>query len=153
MSLPFVQTSDSVARPSCDQPGCDLDSVAMTNALNPRIRFISHGRQRVLLVDLSHCAAGEVEQIIRQVPDVVTAQPLGSLLILSDFTGATMNEEGFRVMRETAVFNKAHVKRSAWVGAEAFPKQAVEQLQAFSGRSFPMFKTREAALDWLTSEE
>ncbi len=49
-------------------------------------------------------------------------------------------------MKETAVFDKAYIKKSAWVGAENFPKVLSENIRSFSRREFPTFKTREEAL-------
>jgi hypothetical protein len=45
----------------------------------------------------------------------VTTQPRGSVLILSDFTGASFDEEAIRAMKESAVFDKPYIKKSAWV--------------------------------------
>jgi hypothetical protein len=58
-----------------------------------RIQFITHQAKQILLVDLSNCSAGEVEKIARTVPEVVTTRQRGSVLILSDFTGASFDEE------------------------------------------------------------
>jgi hypothetical protein len=82
----------------------------------------------------------------------VTVQPRSSVLILSDFTGASIDQEAVRVMKEAAVFDKPYIKRSAWVGADSIPKEFKEQLQNFSRREFPMFKNREDALEWLVSD-
>jgi hypothetical protein len=38
----------------------------------------------------------------------VTARPGASVLILSDFTGASFGQEAIRVMKETAVFDKPY---------------------------------------------
>ena len=82
-----------------------------------RIRFITHQGKQILVVDLSNCSTAEVERIIRAVPEVVTTRPRASVLILSDFTGASFDEEAIWAMRESAVFDKPYVERSAWVGA------------------------------------
>jgi stage II sporulation SpoAA-like protein len=106
----------------------------------------------VLLVDLSNCSSGEVEKIIRGLPELVTTRPRGSVLILSDFTGASFDEEAVRAMKEAAVFDKPYVKKSAWVGAENLSKMFSEAVKSFSRREFPAFKTREEALAWLAKE-
>jgi hypothetical protein len=43
---------------------------------------------------------------VRAVPDYVTAQPLGSVLLLVDFTGASFDQEALRAMKECAAFDK-----------------------------------------------
>ncbi|MGA7931512.1 MAG: hypothetical protein WCA20_36640 [Candidatus Sulfotelmatobacter sp.] len=117
-----------------------------------RIRFIAHHGKQILLVDLSHCSATEVEKVFRELPGVVTTHPRGSLLILSDFTGASVDEEAMRVMKETAVFDKPYVKKSASVAAGKIPSEFVDMVQNFSRRDFPAFKTREDALEWLVED-
>jgi hypothetical protein len=120
--------------------------------MTDRIRFITHQGKQILLIDISHCSAAEVERIYRSVPEVVTTRPRRSLLILSDFTGASFDQEAVRVMKETAVFDKPYVKKSAWAGAESFSREFSENLSSFSGREFPTFKTREDALAWLAKD-
>src|SRR5580658_6389987 len=117
-----------------------------------RIRFITHQGKQILLIDLSNCSPDKVDRIFRTVPDLVTTHPLGSVLILSDFTGASFDEEAIRVMQQTAVFDKLYIKRSAFVGTENFPPAFSENLSGFSRRKFPAFKTRNEALTWLTKE-
>ena len=121
--------------------------------MSDRIRWISHAGIRILLVDFSNCAAAEVEKVCRAVPEVVTKLPRNSVLILSDFTGASVDKEAIQAMKESAVFDKPHVKKSAWMGAENFPHAFSETLRTFSRREFPAFKTREEALAWLVKDE
>ena len=120
--------------------------------MTDRIRFITHQSKQILLIDLTYCAAAEVEQILRAVPDVVTTRPRGSVLILADFTGASFDPEAIRVMKETAVFDKPYVRKSAWAGAENFPPDFARNLSNFSRREFFAFKTRAQALEWLAKE-
>ena len=120
--------------------------------LTNHIHFINHQGKQVLLIDLSNCSAAEVEKIFRAVPEIVTTHPRGSVLILSDFTGASFDPEAVRVMKETAVFDKLYVKKSAWTGAESFPQAFSENVKSFSRRQFPVFETRKEALSWLTKD-
>jgi len=117
-----------------------------------RIQFVSHGGKQILFVDFSNCSPAEVEKICRAVPELVTALPRNSVLILSDFTGASFDKDAIRAMKESAVFDKPHVKKSAWVGAENFPHEFSRSLSNFSRREFPAFKSREEALAWLVKD-
>lgn len=120
--------------------------------MHERICLINHHGKQVLVIDLSNCSAVEVEKIVRAVPEFVTTRPRGSVLILSDFTGAWFDQEAVRAMKESAVFDKPYIKKSAWVGAESFPEAFMDSLKSFSRREFPTFKTREEALDWLAKD-
>ena len=62
--------------------------------------------EQILLVDLSNCSAGEVEKILRALPDVVAARPRSSVLALTDFTEASFDAEAIRVLKETSAFDK-----------------------------------------------
>jgi hypothetical protein len=120
--------------------------------MHERIRFIDHHGKRVLLVDFSDCPANEVEEIARRVPDYVTVQPRGSVLVLTDFTGAEFDQDALRAMKETAVFDKPFVKKSALIGTESLPRDFYEDMTRFSRRELPIFKTREEALAWLAAD-
>lgn len=89
--------------------------------MEERIRFIDHQGKKILLVDFSSCPANEVERIARAVPDYVAVNPRGSVLVLTDFTGASFDRDALRAMKETAVFDKPFVKKSAWLGTESAP--------------------------------
>jgi hypothetical protein len=115
-----------------------------------RAQFITHQGRQILMVDVSNCSPDNVERTIRMVSDLVTTRPLGSVSILSDFTGASFDNEAIRVIQQTAVFDKPYVRKSASVGTEGLPQGFFENLSSFSRREFPTFGTREEALEWLT---
>jgi len=120
--------------------------------MEDRIRFVTHKGKQILLVDLSHCTAAEVEKICTLLPSFVSSEPRGSVLIVGDFTGAQFNREAVTRIKEAAVFDRPFVKRSAWVGTESLPKVFFENIKSFSQRELPTFKTREEAMDWLVKE-
>ena len=117
-----------------------------------RVRYITHQRKRVRLVDLTNCGASEVMKVMGEVQRIVTAQPRESALTLGDLTGAQFSRDVITRMKEVAVFDRPFVKRAALVGAESLPTVFYEALKTFSRREFPQFKTREEALDWLVKE-
>jgi len=117
-----------------------------------RIRFITHHAKQILVVDLTHCSAAEVEKTLRAAPDYVTAQSPRSVLLLADFTEASFNEEALRVMKETATFDKPYIKKTAWTGTQSLPDSFRKEVSDFSKRDFPVFKTRTEALEWLTKD-
>ena len=117
-----------------------------------RVLFITRHGKEILLIDVSNCSADQVEKVFRSVPDLVTTRPPASVLAFTDFTGATFNREAIRVIKETAVFNKPYVKKSACVGKESLPFEFPENVISFSNRRFSAFNTREEALEWLTKD-
>jgi SpoIIAA-like len=117
-----------------------------------RIRFISHKDRKILLVDCSGCTVEQLEELAALVPARVTAEPRGSVLLLADFTGATFDRNSVDRLKPSLVFDRPHLKRSAWVGVENLPKVFYEHLKSFSQRDLPTFKTREEAMDWLVQD-
>jgi hypothetical protein len=114
-----------------------------------RIRFITHGGKQILEVDMARCSAAEVEKVARALPDIVTKEPMASVRMLVDFTGATFDEEALRTMRETAIFDKPYILKTAWIGTDSLPQGHIEDVSKYSRREFPLFSKRDGALDWL----
>jgi len=75
------------------------------------------------------------------------------VLLLADFTGSKFDKSAVETLKQATVFDRPHIKRSAWVGTEGMPKVFYDNLKAFSQRDLPTFRTREEALDWLVAEE
>jgi hypothetical protein len=121
--------------------------------MDDRIRFITHQGKQILLVDVSNCSAAELLKVSRMVPRHVMPEPRGSVLLLADFTGAEFDREVVASLKESTVFNRPHLKKSAWVGTDNLPRVFHEHIKVFSQRDLPTFKTREEALDWLVKED
>ena len=119
--------------------------------LGTRIRFFEYQGKRILLVDFSNCTAREAEEITRSVPDYVTPEPLGSVLILSNFAGGSFDKAALNAMKETAVFDKPYVKKSALIGTISLPREFHDEMKIYSRREFAVFATREDALKWLVN--
>ena len=74
------------------------------------------------------------------------------VLVLTDFTAAVFNRDTIRAVKETAVFDKPFIKKSALIGTETFPVEFYEELKNFSRRELLIFRTRDEALTWLVAE-
>jgi len=118
-----------------------------------RVRFITHRGKRVLLIDNSRSTPGDVLRTMDEVEHIIASEPPNSVLTLSDFTGTEFDKEAADRMKVVAAKDRPHVHRAAFVGAESIPDVYFRNLESFSARHFPKFKTREEALDWLTSDE
>jgi hypothetical protein len=121
--------------------------------MEERIHFVEHKGKQILLVDATDCTPSEVAKIVLLVPSYVTSEPRGSVLLLADFTGAEFDRIAIDRLKEAAVFDRPHLKRSAWVGVESLPHVFYEHIKNFSQRDLPAFETREKAMDWLVSDD
>src|SRR5205807_7193273 len=120
--------------------------------MEERIRVIEPQGKKMLLGTLSACSADEVAKSAMVVPSYVTSEPRGSVLLLADFTGAEFDRIAIDRLKEGTVFDKPHLKRSAWVGIEKLPKVFYEHIKSFSRRDLPTFKTRGEAMQWLVQQ-
>ena len=121
--------------------------------MEERIRYISHKGKQILLVDITNCSAEEMMKLAQIVPSYLVNEPPGSVLLLADFSGSKFDKAAFETLKQATVFDRPHLKRSAWVGTEALPKVFYENLKAFSQRDLPTFNTREEALEFLVAEQ
>ena len=118
-----------------------------------RISRIAFRGQTVLLVDCSDCSPEELAAVADDVPRHVTKEPHGSLLLLADFSRSQFNKETVEHLKLAAVFDRPHVKKSAWVLTENLPKTLFDSIRTFSGREISTFATREEALEYLVSDD
>jgi hypothetical protein len=120
--------------------------------MEDRIQFIRHQGKEILFVDCSHCSSSDLEKISRLVPSYVTQQPKGSVLLLADFTGAKFDRKAVENLQQGMVYDRPHLKRSAYYGTDTLPDVFYKHLKIFSQRDLPTFKTRQEALDWLVKD-
>ena len=120
--------------------------------MEERIRYITHRGRQILLVDVSNCTSAEMIALAQMLPSHLADEPLGSVLLLADFSGSKFDKTAFESLKQAAVYDRPHLKRSAWVGVEAMPKVFYENLKSFSQRDLPVFTTREEALNWLVAQ-
>jgi hypothetical protein len=118
-----------------------------------RVGFVTHRGKRVLVIDHSRSTPEEILRTMDEVEHIIASEPPDSLLTLSDFTGTEFDKVAADSMKVVAGKDRPHVHRAAIVGAESIPDVYFRNLESFSARHFPKFKTREEALDWLTSDE
>jgi hypothetical protein len=81
----------------------------------------------------------------------VTGEPVGSVLVVADFSGAAFNRNAVERIKIATAIDRPHIKRAAWVLAGNLPKALYESVRSFSAREFPVFDTREEAMDYLVS--
>ena len=74
------------------------------------------------------------------------------VLILTDFAGGSFNRDALLAMKETAVFDKPYVKKSALIGTGSLPREFYEGMKSFSRRELPIFSSRKEGLKWLVGD-
>jgi DNA-binding TFAR19-related protein (PDSD5 family) len=126
---------------------------ASGNSSGERLRFIKHKGHTVYLIDFSHCTAREMLSLLELVRADIAGHAPNSLLTLADFTQAQVDKNVATRMKEVLVLDRPYVKRSAWVGTESVPHVFYEHFKNFSQRDFPVFNSREEAMEWLVQDD
>ena len=117
-----------------------------------RIYFITYKEKRVLIQDASNMNGGsEFKKIIQQAKKTIKSEPLNSILALFDASNCSFSDETMTVMKDYVQGNTPYIKAVAVVGATGLLQMALSTLARSSGREFNSFKTREEALEFLTS--
>jgi len=117
-----------------------------------RLRFEKYKGQAIFVVDFSHCSNKEALLLLDQIKASVGRHAPASLLILTDFTGTHFDKQVATRAKEVLVLDRPYVKKSAWIGTEHLPHVFYENFKSFSQRELPLFKSKEAALEWLIQE-
>ena len=117
-----------------------------------RVSYIEFRNHRILVADCSDCTPEELVAVIDEFPKYVTREPLGSVLALGDFSRSVFTKETVEHLKLAAVFDRPHMKKSAWVLTENLPKTLFESIESFSGREIATFATRDEALEYLVSD-
>ncbi|HZQ19635.1 MAG TPA: hypothetical protein VFA90_13020 [Terriglobales bacterium] len=120
--------------------------------VHERLRFLNRDGKQILFVDLSNCSARIVEEVVREIPDILSTLSLGSALVLTDFTGASFDDDAVMALKETAVFNKPYVKKSALVAVAGMPKSVHDGMKNFARREWGVFQSRTEAIAWLLED-
>jgi hypothetical protein len=120
--------------------------------LDDRLHFMKHKGQMIFVIDFSNCRAKEILLLLDMIRATVARSEPGSMLTLSDFSGAQIDKQVATRAQEVLVLDRPYVKRAAWIGTESLPNVFYEHFKSFSQRDLPAFKTREEAMDWLVGE-
>ena len=118
-----------------------------------RIRFITHKGAEILLLDCSDCKATDIFPLIARAKMLIASRPKGSLLALTDATGAEVNDALAQQVKAFSLDNKPYVKASAIVGVEGVKQIVLDSVELASRREFRTFPSLEEAKDWLAAQK
>src|SRR5262245_19625407 len=129
-----------------------MGAAIVTPALANRVRFETYRGQRVLVINYAHCDIEGMKHVIAECRRIVGSQQPGSVLTLSDVTGAQFDSQVVESIKELSRANAPFVKRGAIVGITGLQSFIYSVVQVFSKRQIPLFDSREAALKYLTED-
>jgi hypothetical protein len=114
-----------------------------------RIQWIQSGRHRILQSDYTGVRPEEWVSLILAEHALIAAEPAGSVLLLSDFTGARFTPEVARVLDEKAHEHSDRIRASAVVGPTASMRLAMANTSRQAGRALKAVETREEGVRYL----
>ena len=115
------------------------------------IQFIEHRGKRILLLDFSGVRDTQLAlQLIEQARALVAAQPQRKdLLTVTDVKGMVYNDEINKAFLGLGKDNAPWVRASAICNTSDIGRLITRANNITTGRSFRLFDSRAAALDWV----
>lgn len=116
-----------------------------------RSNWIEHRGKKILYQDFSknffNSAAVKAE--LAEVQTIVLAQPLNSVLVLSDFRDTNVGSDLLSAMNSASSATKSHVQKTAVLGVTGMKRKLADLLTALTGQPLKYFDDIESAKDWL----
>jgi hypothetical protein len=116
-----------------------------------RSTWIEHIGKQILYQDFSknffNSAAVKAE--LAEVQNIVTAQPLNSVLVLSDFRDTNVGSDLLAAMNTASAATKDHVQKTAVLGVTGMKRKLADLLTALTGQPLKYFDDIESAKNWL----
>lgn len=119
-----------------------------------RSKWIEHHGKQILYQDFSNQLynSAAVLDELSEVQQIVLAQPLDSVLVLSDFRDTHIGSALLKPMDEASTRTKAHVHKTAVLGMTGIKRKLADMLTAITGQPLKYFDDEEAAKNWLAQD-
>lgn len=119
-----------------------------------RSSWIEHRGKKIFYQDFSRnfFNSDAVRAELMEVQEVVLAEPLNSVLVLSDFRDTNVSSDLLTAMNAASAVTKAHVRRTAVLGVTGMKRRLADLLTALTGQPLRYFEDMEAAKDWLVED-
>ena len=119
-----------------------------------RSTWIEHRGKKILYQDFSknffNSAAVKAE--LEEVQRIVTAQPLDSVLVLSDFRDTNVGSDLLSAMNTASAATKDHIQKTAVLGVTGMKRKLADLLSTLTGQELKYFDDVESAKNWLVEE-
>jgi stage II sporulation SpoAA-like protein len=120
-----------------------------------RSTWIEYKGKKIFYQDFSknffNSAAVKTE--LDEVQKIVTAQPLNSVLVLSDFRDTNVGSDLLTAMNAASTATKAHVQKTAVLGVTGMKRKLADLLTALTGQPLKYFDDLESAKNWLAEDQ
>jgi hypothetical protein len=119
-----------------------------------RSHWIEHKGKQIFYQDFSKNLYDSiaVQTELSKVRNVVTAQPLNSVRVLSDFRDTNVGSDLLSTMNNASAATKGYVRKTAVLGVTGMKRKLGDLLIAMTGQPLKYFDDMEAAKDWLVED-
>src|SRR6185295_16424731 len=106
-----------------------------------RSTWIEHKSKKILYQDFSKnfFNSAAVKEELAEVQKIVIAQPLKSVLVLSDFRDTNVGSDLLSVMNSASETTKAYVQKTAVLGVTGMKRKLADLLTALTGQPLKYF--------------
>jgi len=117
-----------------------------------RSTWIEHRGKKILYQDFSKnfFNSAVVKAELTEVQKIVIAQPLNSVLVLSDFRDTNVGSDLLSAMNTASAATKDHVQKTAVLGVTGMKRKLADLLTALTGQPLKYFDDIDSAKNWLT---
>jgi hypothetical protein len=112
---------------------------------------VSYKGKSVVVVDIANTKPAETISALNVAQKQISLHPTNSVLILTDVTGTTYNNEVSVAIKDFTAKNSAYVKKSAVVGVDGLRMVLLRTVMLLTRRDIKPCATRQEALDWLVN--
>ncbi|HEY5731534.1 MAG TPA: STAS/SEC14 domain-containing protein [Anaerolineales bacterium] len=89
---------------------------------------------------------------LEEVQKVVKAEPLASILVLSDLRDTNVGTDLIPVMNAASAATKDHIRKTAVLGMTGVKRKLADLLTSLTGQPLKYFDDMESAKKWLAEE-
>lgn len=119
-----------------------------------RSTWIEYKGRRILYQDFSQnfYNSAAVKEELAEVQKIVTAEPLNSLLVISDLRDTEIAGDLLTAMNAASRLTKAHIRKTAVLGVTGIKRQLGDLLTKLTGQQLKYFDNIDSAKNWLVED-
>ena len=119
-----------------------------------RSYWLDHKGKRIFYQDFSRqfYNTAPVKLELEEVQKVVKAEPLDSVLVLTDLRDTNVGADLLPLMNAASAATKDHVHKTAVLGVTGIKRRLADLLSTLTGQPLQYFEDIEAAKNWLVED-
>ena len=117
--------------------------------------WIEHKDKHIFYQDFSNLFynSAAVQAELEEVQMIVKAEPLDSVLVLTDLRDTNIGSDVLPLMNAASIATKDHVHKTAVLGVAGMKRKLADLLSSITGQPLKYFDDMEAAKNWLVQED